>query len=404
MDSINPKYFTVTQYNKAIKNFLDNKPECQDVHIEGEISNLKFYPSGHIYFTLKDSESRIGAVMFKGFADYLNFKPKDGDEVYVDGKINVYVPNGEYKVMAESMVLTGNGDLLAKLEELKKKLSSEGLFDESHKKKIPKYPKRIGIVTASSGAAVHDIISTIKRRFPICETILFPTLVQGDGAKENIVKQIKKAEEFDIDTLIVGRGGGSIEDLWAFNEEVVARAIYECPIPVISAVGHEVDFTIADFVSDMRAPTPTGAAEMAVPNIADVLNEIEQKQIRLNKSIISIVEESQITLDEIINDMTSLVKLKLEKAKLNLDYFKNNYILNHPDEIFNKKKNSLELLINKLELLNPLSVLKKGYSVTSNKENKVINSINDVKENEELNIRLIDGEINSIVKGVKQNG
>ena len=285
MDTEEIKYFTVSQYNQAIKNFLDSKVECQVVHIKGEVSNYKGHTRGHLYFTLKDEESRINAVMFKTSASKLDFVPKDGDEVLVTGRISVYVPTGGYQVYVEEMHLSGNGDLLKRLEELKQKLAKEGLFNQEHKKPIPKYPSKIGIVTAPTGAAIRDILSTIKRRYPICNTILFPALVQGELAKDDVVRQIKRANEFDdIDVLIVGRGGGSIEDLWAFNEECVARAIYESRIPIISAVGHEIDFTIADFVADMRAPTPTGAAEMAVPNMVDLVNYIRQLEIRLNKN------------------------------------------------------------------------------------------------------------------------
>ncbi|MCQ2978451.1 MAG: exodeoxyribonuclease VII large subunit [Clostridia bacterium] len=400
MESLDPKYYTVTQYNKAIKKFLDDKSELQDVHIIGEISNFKGHTRGHLYFTLKDEESRMNAVMFQGYANYLNFEPKDGDEVLIDGKISCYVQTGSYQIYVESMVLSGNGDLLKKLEELKEKLSKEGLFDDSHKKPIPKYPKRIGIVTASTGAAIRDILTTIKRRYPLCETILFPSLVQGDLAKDDIVKQIKKAEEYDLDTLIVGRGGGSIEDLWAFNEEIVVRAIYDCPIPVISAVGHEIDFTLADFASDMRAATPTAAAELAVPNIIELASEIKQKQIRMNKSIKNKLEINEQKLDTLINDSTTSIKHKMQNAINMFNNIKKNHILNNPKDIFIKHTNNLELLINKIELLNPLSVIKKGYTVTS-KDNKIVNTIKDVKENDTLNIRLIDGELNTKVSEVK---
>lgn len=402
MDSVNPKYYSVTQYNKAIKKFLDDKPELSDVHMEGEISNFKGHTRGHLYFTLKDEESRMSAVMFQGNASYLNFEPKDGDKVLVDGKISCYTATGSYQVYVESMVLSGNGDLLQKLEELKAKLSKEGLFDDAHKKAIPKYPKRIGIVTASTGAAIRDILTTIKRRYPLCETILFPSLVQGELAKDDIVRQIKKAQEYDLDTLIVGRGGGSIEDLWAFNEEVVARAIFECDIPVISAVGHEIDFTIADLVADMRAATPTAAAELAVPNIIELASEIKQKQIRLNKTIKNKLDLENQKLDGYINDSTNVIKHKLKNAISMFNQIKQNHILNNPKDIFLKQNNSLELLINKLELLNPLSVLKKGYQVTE-KNNKVITSVKELNKDDDISIRFTDGFVKSKVSEVEIN-
>ena len=417
------KYYSVTQYNQAIKNFLDSKEECQRVHIKGEISNYKGHTRGHLYFTLKDETSRINAVMFSSAASKLDFTPKDGDEVLIDGRISVYVDNGGYQVYAEKMTLAGNGDLLKKLEELKKKLGNEGLFDEAHKRPIPKYPTKIGIVTAPTGAAIRDILSTIKRRYPICDTILFPALVQGDEAKFDVVRQIEKANEYDLDLLIVGRGGGSIEDLWAFNEEIVARAIYNSKIPIISAVGHEIDFTIADFVADLRAPTPTGAAEMAVPNMPDLINYIEQLKIRLNRNVTNKInnlmdnlnkyktsyvlanplasfEIKEQKLDTYINSLNNSIVYKINNAITKYNHLKNNHILINPQELFIKYNNSMELIVNKLELLNPLNVLSKGYTV-SKVNNKVIKSIKDVKVDDKLNIKLLDGEIETIVKGVK---
>lgn len=423
MDEEEIKYYTVTQYNQAIKNFLDSKVECQVVHIRAEISNFKGHTRGHLYFTLKDEESRISAVMFSSSASHLNFEPKDGDEVLVDGRISVYVPNGGYQVYVENMSLAGNGDLLKKFEELKNKLFEEGLFAPELKKQIPKFPNRIGIVTAPTGAAIRDILSTIKRRYPLCDTILFPSLVQGEEAKFDVVRQIEKAQEFDLDVLIVGRGGGSIEDLWAFNEEMVARAIFASRIPIISAVGHEPDFTIADFVADLRAPTPTGAAEMAVPNMVDLINYIHQMEIRLNGNISNKIEYlrknlknlatsyvlsnpmasfeiKEQKLDTLINRLNQSVNFKLEQSRVSLNNLSKSHILLNPLNLFIKHNNSLELFINKLELLNPLNVLSKGYSVTKSK-GKVINSSKDVKINDKLNIKLLDGEVEAIVEGVK---
>ena len=419
------KYYSVTQYNKAIKNYLDEIDALRDVHIKGEISNYRGATRGHLYFTLKDETSRINVVMFSTSAAKLEFVPKDGDEVLIDGRITVYEANGGYQVYADKMTLAGNGDLLRKLEELKKKLQSEGLFDESHKKPIPKYPERIGIVTAPNKAAIKDILSTIQRRYPLCETILFPALVQGDLAKESIVKQIEEANDpkYNLDTLIVGRGGGSIEDLWAFNEEIVARAIYNSRVPIISAVGHEIDFTIADFVADLRAPTPTGAAEMAVPNLADLLNTIGQYKIRLNNNItnnisylkdmlkklstsyvlsnpLATFEIREQKLDEIIIRLNTNLLHKLDVDKNRFESIKTKRVLLHPEDMLIKYNNSMELVINKLELLNPLNVLKKGYSVTKIND-KPLKTIKDVKAKDKLNIKIIDGEIDAIVEGVK---
>lgn len=419
------KYYSVTQYNKAIKNYLDEIDALRDVHIKGEISNYRGATRGHLYFTLKDETSRINVVMFSTAAAKLEFVPKDGDEVLIDGRITVYEANGGYQVYADKMTLAGNGDLLRKLEELKKKLQSEGLFDESHKKPIPKYPERIGIVTAPNKAAIKDILSTIQRRYPLCETILFPALVQGDLAKESIVKQIEEANDpkYNLDTLIVGRGGGSIEDLWAFNEEIVARTIYNSRVPIISAVGHEIDFTIADFVADLRAPTPTGAAEMAVPNLVDLLNTIGQYKIRLNNNItnnisylkdmlkklstsyvlsnpLATFEIREQKLDEIIIRLNTNLLHKLDVYKNRFESIKTKRVLLHPEDMLIKYNNSMELVINKLELLNPLNVLKKGYSVTKIND-KPLKTIKDVKAKDKLNIKIIDGEIDAIVEGVK---
>ena len=424
MDEQEVKYYSVTQYNKAIKNYFDEIDALRHVHIKGEISNYRGATRGHLYFTLKDETSRISVVMFNAEGK-LDFVPKDGDEVLVDGRIAVYESQGSYQVYIDKMSLAGNGDLLKKLEELKKKLQAEGLFDEIHKKPIPKYPERIGIVTAPNKAAIKDILSTIKRRYPLCETILFPALVQGDLAKESIVKQIEEANnpKYKIDTLIVGRGGGSIEDLWAFNEEIVARAIFASEVPIISAVGHDIDFTIADFVADKRAATPTAAAELAVPNLPDLLNTISQYKIRLNNNItgnisylkdmlkklsssyvlsnpLATFEIRQQKLDELLIRLNTNLVHKLDVSKNRFESLKQKRVLVHPEDILVRYNNSMELMINKLELLNPLNVLKKGYSVT-NVNNKPLKSIKDVKVNDKLNIKIIDGEIDAVVEGVK---
>ena len=260
---MNNKYITISQINQYLKMLFDTNEHLQKIYLKGEISNFKRHSSGHLYLTLKDDASRINAVMFKSSAAKLTFNPEDGQNVLVEGRVSVYPAGGNYQVYIDKMMVDGLGNLYVEFEKLKQKLHAEGLFATSHKRPLPKFPMKIGIITAPTGAAIKDIISTIKRRFPICETILFPSLVQGAQAKDDIVKNIIQAQDYDLDLLIVGRGGGSIEDLWAFNEEKVARAIYNSKIPVISAVGHEIDYTIADYVADKRAPTPTGAAEMA---------------------------------------------------------------------------------------------------------------------------------------------
>ena len=281
----NKKYITVTQLNRYLKFKIENDPNLGLIFLRGEISNFKNHTRGHFYFTLKDETSRINAIMFSTNTKKIKFMPSDGMKVLVTGRISLYEASGGYQIYVEEMIEDGVGNLYIAFEQLKERLQKEGLFNPEHKKKIPKIPNKIGIITASTGAAIKDILSTIKRRFPLCETILFPTLVQGEFAKDDIVKNLKIADDYNLDVIIVGRGGGSIEDLWPFNEEIVARAIYEAKTPIISAVGHEIDWTISDFVADMRAPTPTGAAEMAVPNKEDVINYIEQIKIRLIKNI-----------------------------------------------------------------------------------------------------------------------
>ena len=415
------RYITVTTLNKYLKNKFDTDPNIQTLFLKGEISNFKGHTRGHLYFTLKDEYSRINAVMFSTNASKLNFVPKDGMKVLVCGRVSVYEPNGGYQIYVTEMIGDGLGNLYLKFEELKKKLSNEGLFLESHKKKIPKFPRKIGIITAPTGAAIRDILSTIKRRFPITETILFPALVQGEYAANDIVKQIRIADEYGMDLLIVGRGGGSIEDLWSFNEEIVARAIYDAKTPIISAVGHEIDFTISDFVSDLRAPTPTGAAEMAVPNMIDVVNFLNQLNIRLNKDLKNILDSytkridnfkscyvlsnplatfeiREQKLDNLINNLNSRIKYIIDTTQKRLSNVKTNYTLNNPDSLLNNYNNTYELLLNKLNLLNPLNILSKGYSVVK-KDGKLIKDIDSVNIKDKIEIKLYKGNIEAIVEG-----
>ena len=381
------KYIKISDLNNYVKSLIDSEPFLQKVYLKGEISNFKNHTRGHLYFTLKDDTSRLSAVMFQGNAYSLKFTPEDGMNVLVEGRISCYPAQGTYQIYVEKMEQDGIGNLYIEFEKLKEKLQKEGLFDESHKVQIPKFPKRIGIVTASTGAAIKDILSTIKRRYPLCETILFPSLVQGKSAAPDIVNQIKEAEKYNLDVLIVGRGGGSIEDLWAFNEEIVARAIYECTIPVISAVGHEIDYTIADFVADLRAPTPTGAAEMAVPTLLELKNILNQYLIRLNKSIKNNVNNNFIKLRNLKNSFVlknplTLYEIKEQKLdnaieKLNI-YFKN---------IINKNTYDLNNLLSKLETLNPVSTLKRGYAIVKMKD-KIITDASLVKYDDKIEIEL----------------
>lgn len=421
---MNDKYLSVTAITRYLKAKFENDNNLRLVFLKGEISNIKYHTTGHIYFSIKDENSKINAIMFSRNAEKLLFKPTDGSKVLVTGRISVYEATGGYQIYVDEMLEDGIGNLYIAFEKLKQDLSKEGLFDQKYKKQIPKIPDRIGVVTASTGAAIKDILSTIKRRYPICEVILFPSLVQGDGAKDDIVKNIKLANNYDLDVLIVGRGGGSIEDLWPFNEECVARAIFDCKIPVISAVGHEIDFTIADYVADMRAPTPTGAAEIAVPNITDLINNINNLKIRLNEAINSKINYQKLYLDGIkssyaiknplimyenkkqkldilLDNLNKLLIKKYENSKHKFELLKNNYILNNPNMLYKEKVNKLSNLIEKLELINPLGVLKRGYSLTM-QNNKIISSINNVKLNSNIQIKLHDGELEASVIDIKK--
>ena len=416
---MNDKYITITQLTRYIKYKIDNDVNLNQVFIKGEISNFKAHSRGHYYFTLKDEGSRINAVMFQGQTKNLKFKPGDGMKVFVTGKISVYEATGGYQIYVSDMIEDGVGNLYVAFEQLKKKLEKEGLFDQSIKKKIPRIPKKIGVITAPTGAAIRDILSTIKRRFPLTEVLLFPALVQGAEAADSIVKQIEKAQNYDIDTLIVGRGGGSIEDMWCFNEEKVAYAIYNCKIPVISAVGHEIDFTITDFVADLRAPTPTGAAELAVPNEADVKEYINQLRIRsqkVTKNKIDFLKQklSEITNKYILKNPISIYQVKeqqfdylLDKLKYNMQNIyhlkekqllniKSSYVFKEPEKLLDIKKNKYLQIISKLDALSPLSTIKRGYSIIK-KNDKVITSIKSVKSKDKISLELSDGVIDAEV-------
>ncbi len=421
---MNNKYLTVTAITRYLKAKFDLDENLRNVLLKGEISNFKAHTSGHLYFSIKDENSKINAIMFSRNAAKLDFKPVDGTKVLISGHISIYEQAGNYQIYVEQMMEDGVGNLYVAFEKLKKKLEIEGLFDKAHKKPIPKVPKRVGIITASTGAAVRDIITTIKRRYPICEIILFPTLVQGENAKDDIVRNIKRAENYGLDVLIIGRGGGSIEDLWAFNEEVVARAIYECKIPTISAVGHEIDFTISDFVADLRAPTPTAAAELAVPNLVDLQNHIHQLNIRLKESILKKVNYQKLYLDSIKNsfvikspmlmyenkkqtvDLLSskikdLIFRKCENSKEKLSQIKKSYVFQNPQILYKDKYVEINNIASKLELLNPLKIIGRGYSVTYH-NNQIVKSIKMVHPDDLLTIKVNDGIINTKVIDVKE--
>ena len=419
-------YITVSALNNYLKRKFEADVHLGSVYLKGEISNFKPHSRGHLYFSLKDDTSVISAIMFQGNASKLNFEPKDGDKVLVEGKVVVYEATGKYQIILSNMQLDGIGELYIAYEKLKKELEKEGLFRPEYKKPLPRYPKKIGIITAPTGAAIKDILSTIKRRFPICETLLFPSLVQGKEAAPNIVKNINLAQDYDLDLLIVGRGGGSIEDLWAFNEEIVARAIFASKIPIISAVGHEVDFTIADFVADLRAPTPTGAAEMAVPNLSDVLLTINNYKIRMGTSIknkitvlekrldsfknayvlknpMGIYEVKEQKLTSLIDKLQQSIQYKIANNQVRYDNLINIYAFKHPLDIVKNKNKDYEVLLNKLELLNPLNILKKGYSVVSF-HGKNISTTTELQKDDIIDVRMHKGLIKAEVKEIVNDG
>lgn len=385
------KYLTVSAVTKYLKYKFDTDDNLKNIFIKGEISNFKRHTSGHLYFSIKDEKCKINAIMFSNNAKNLNFNPTEGTKVLVIGRVSIYEATGNYQIYVDEMIEDGVGNLYLAFEKLKEKLTTEGLFLSEHKKTIPKYPNKIGIVTAKTGAAIKDIISTIKRRYPIAEIVLFPSLVQGENAASDIAKKIEQANNYDLDILIVGRGGGSIEDLWPFNEEIVARAIYKSNIPIISAVGHEVDFTISDFVADLRAPTPTAAAEFAVPNLPNLINQVEQLNIRLREVIYKKVNYNKLYLDAIKNSyILKNPLIMIANKKQYIDYM-NEKITNNINNKLEKQKIKLANLMNKLQLVNPLDILKKGYTLVYQNQ-KILTDFDKLKSKDTITIRTYQHE------------
>lgn len=399
MESVRPA--SVTDLNRYIKALIEGNDALRTVYVTGEISNFTAHmASGHMYLTLKDDNSSIKAVMFKSYASRLKFRPENGMKVIVLGNVSVYERNGQYQLYIESMQPDGTGALSIAFEQLKKRLADEGMFDDSHKKKLPAYPMKIGVVTAPDGAAVRDIFNITKRRFPCAEIILAPVQVQGDSAAEQISNAVKRLDDEKLcDVIIVGRGGGSIEDLWAFNEEAVARSVYSCQTPVISAVGHETDFTICDFVADLRAPTPSAAAELCVP---DMNNE---KQI-----IASYISTSRNSISSKINSQRSIIegysktqlgrnpKMLINERRLLLDSTmqKNAGIINGR---INREKSILGIISGKLIAYSPEIPLKHGYSLVR-KNNKIVSSAHSLKNEDVIEISMNDGKVNAVVKEI----
>lgn len=419
---MNDKYLTVTAVTRYLKHKIESDTNLRKIYLKGEISNFKAHSSGHFYFSIKDENSVIKAIMFSTNAKKIGFIPTEGMKILVTGSISVYEATGNYQIYVEELIEDGVGNLYIAFEKLKEKLSKEGLFDNKYKKQIPLYPKKIGIVTASTGAAIKDILSTIKRRYPISENYLFPCLVQGENASIDIVNKIKQADSYGLDVLIVGRGGGSFEDMNCFNDELVARTVFAAKTPIISAVGHEVDFTIIDFVADLRAPTPTGAAEMAVPNIIDVIHRLKQYNIRLNEVILKNINYKKLQMDTLKNSFViknpmlmynnkkqdidlkeekifNLLKKIIDKNKEQLNLIKFNSIIKNPKLLYKEKITNLNNIIEKLEILNPMSLLKKGYALTY-KDDKVIKSIKNLKINDKLTIKYGDGIIETKIERI----
>ena len=362
-----------------------------NVLVKGEISNYKHHYTGHLYFTLKDENSLIKCIMFKSYAGNLKFEPKDGMKVTIFGTVSVFERDGVYQIYVKAMQEDGLGSLYKAYEEMKARLEKEGLFDPNHKKKIPIMPKCIGVLTSNTGAVIRDIINVSTRRNPNVYIKLLPVPVQGAGAAEKIAEAIKLMNEKKLaDVIIVARGGGSLEDLWPFNEEIVARAIYDSELPIISAVGHETDFTIADFVADLRAPTPSAAAELAVPNISDIVLKLESYNNRFKLALKKKVEFMKLRYEKCMNSRVFKEPLQKINEKYILVDMKIKSIQNSILSIYNKKKTEMVKNISKLDALSPLKTLSRGYAIASI-NGKVIKSINDVKKDDEIDIKLIDG-------------
>lgn len=387
------KVISVSALNQYIKGLIDSDPHLSQVWVEGEISNFKKHSSGHFYFSLKDDKSLIKAVMFRGYASKLQFMLESGMKVLVKGRISVYASDGNYQIYCEEMEPDGVGSLYFAFEQLKKKLGAEGLFSQERKKPLPKIPKRVGIITSPTGAAVRDIINILGRRFPYAEAVLYPVLVQGSDAPPQLVRAVEYFNASNnVDVIIIGRGGGSIEDLWGFNDEKLARAIAASRIPVISAVGHETDFTICDFVADCRAPTPSAAAELAVPETTELMNRIcnvNKKTEYLLRRKIESERKSMLYYEKMTSPKTIIDGIN-EKREL-LDR-KHDDIVRAMQLKKERNGNKLSELSAKLGALSPLSILERGYSVAL-KDGKTVKSVKQLSQNDKVSLKLTDGEV-----------
>jgi exodeoxyribonuclease VII large subunit len=440
------KIFQISELNQSVRKLLEGQFPL--IWVEGEISNLACPASGHIYFTLKDSKAQVSCAMFKGRNQLLRFNPENGMQVLIRTRVSLYEPRGNYQLIAEHMEAAGDGALLRAFEELKAKLAKEGLFDEDLKYPVPELPKRIGVITSATGAAIRDVLSVLERRFPAIPILVYPVPVQGEAAAPAIVKTLQLASKRkDCDVLLLVRGGGSLEDLWAFNEEIVARAIYDCELPVISGVGHEVDFTIADFVADHRAPTPSAAAELASPDQETYLGNylyyqqrltqlIQQKisryreqlnwlQLRLKqRHPVSYLEQQSQRLDELQQRLITAWQYNLREQEHQLEQLSNRLLASSPDyqidmgtqrlaelglrlkqsilHVFNNKKQQLASLSRTMHAVSPLETLARGYAIASDSNGNTVSECNQVKAGDQLNIRLHQGSIQSMVTKISK--
>lgn len=420
----NVSVINVSQLNNYLKNLIDENIVLNNLLVKGEVSNLKYHPSGHVYFSLKDNDSVVKCVIFNSYVSNLNFRLNEGDKVVVNGNLSVYVQGGSYQIYVKNAVKDGVGNLYLEYEKLKKRLEEEGLFSNYHKRSIPKYPFKIGVVTSSSGAALRDIVSVIKRRWPLASIIVFPCLVQGNEASDTIIKSLENARNYNLDVVIVARGGGSIEDLWCFNDEKLAYYIYNYDIPVISGVGHETDFTICDFVSDMRAPTPTGAAELATSDINTLLNELEGYKNNLYKYISNTISNNKMLISHLsmnFNKESLLNSINNKKENIknlilimgnccSILYKDNNLVIK--EEVYklkeafknklNESKTDFGVAVKVLDNLSPLKTLARGYSVVKTSE-KTVSSVKDVKVDDVIQVKVSDGKFYASVTKKEEN-
>ncbi|WP_018923828.1 exodeoxyribonuclease VII large subunit [Salsuginibacillus kocurii] len=448
MEGVHDRYLSVSQATRKIKSTLEAVPEFREIYIRGEISNFKHHSRGHMYFSLKDQHSKISAVMFAGNNRHLKFRPESGMNVLIKGRVSVYEPYGQYQLYAEMMEPDGIGQLYLAYEQLKKKLEEEGLFSPEHKQPLPPYPTRIAVVTSKTGAVIRDIYTTIKRRYPLAGITLFPVAVQGDQSVPSILHALERINAMQgFDVAIVGRGGGSIEELWSFNDEAVARAVAASHIPIISAVGHETDVTITDFVADVRAATPTAAAEVAVPDIIELKNKVGEYQRRLSQQLFHskeqkkaklqhlqrsyafkypahLLQQKEQELDRFIDSLNRGISTELQQAKTEYKQLTERLHRVRPTEkvqegrlkverekerlqkemqhAFERSAARLTTNIQQLEILNPLHVLKRGFSVGLKQNGRAVRSVNEVTTGEEVQLLVADGQIKTSIQAVEE--